>query len=215
MVAHHALDHVGRIALRVHAGQLAGFHDRAADGVRAWTTAPEARGELLGCWRTDLGALGRIIALREFDTLDTLMAERDRADMSPCPLGAAPETGLVSSESHKLFPFLLPVRPGQRGGVSEFRTYRFRPGDLLPTLRSWEVALERARAYADHLVANLSAIDGAQRITHVWAFDSLKQRARLRADAYAAGVWPPPGGPENIVGATLTIGLPETFSPLR
>lgn len=188
--------------------------DRASDQVRTWTCGPEARGELLGCWRTDIGALGRIMALRGFETPDELMAERERAAMSPSPFGASPETDTVSLESHRPFPFLPAVTPGRRGNVYEFRTYRLRPGGLPPTLRGWEVALERARPYADHLVTNMSAIDGAPRITHVWAFDSLEERARLRAAAYATGVWPPPGGPEQIVEATSTIGVPEAFSPL-
>ena len=188
---------------------------RALEGVRTWTSEPEARGELLGCWRTDIGALGRILALRRFSTLDDMMVERERAAMSASPIGASPETDAVSLESYKAFSFLPEVRPGQHGKVYEFRTYRLRPGGLSPTLRGWEAALERARPYTDHLVTNMFAIDGAPRITHVWAFESLEERARLRADAYATGMWPPLGGPENIVEATSTIGLPEAFSPLR
>lgn len=187
---------------------------RTSEGVRAWTSAPEARGELLGCWRTDIGPLGRIVALRGFATLDELMVERERALLSASPAGASREADAVSLESYRPFPFLPTVRPGRFGKVYEFRTYRLRPGGLSPTLRGWEVALGRARPYADHLVTNMSAIDGAPRITHIWAFDSLEERARLRADAYAAGVWPPAGGPDNIAGATSTIGLPEAFSPL-
>jgi hypothetical protein len=45
-------------------------------------------------------------------------------------------------------------------------------------------------------------------------FESLEQRAALRATAYGAGVWPPKGGPENILEAISVIALPETFSPL-
>ena len=187
---------------------------RASEGVRAWTSAPEARGELLGCWRTDIGPLGRIVALRGYATLDELLIERERAVLSASPVGASPEADAVSLESYRSFPFIPPVRPGRRGKVYEFRTYRLRPGGLSPTLRGWEAALGRARPYADHLVTNMFAIDGAPRITHVWAFDSLEERTRLRADAYAAGVWPPAGGPDNIVEATSTIGLPEAFSPL-
>ena len=188
--------------------------DRAAAGLRTWTAEPEARGALLGCWRTDIGELGRVVALRGFGTLDDLMAERDRAALSPRPLGAVPETDTVSLEGHRPFPFLPAARPGRRGRVYEFRTYRLRAGGLLPTLRGWEAALGRARPYADHLVTALSALDGATRIAHVWAFDSLEERARLRAEAYAAGVWPPPGGPESILRATSTIAVPEPFSPL-
>jgi hypothetical protein len=45
-------------------------------------------------------------------------------------------------------------------------------------------------------------------------FEFLEQRTALRATAYGAGVWPPKGGPENILEAISVIALPETFSPL-
>ena len=51
------------------------------------------------------------------------------------------------------------------------------------------------------------ALDGPSRITHIWAFTSLEQRAALRAQACDAGVWPPKGGPEQILEATSTIAL--------
>jgi hypothetical protein len=34
------------------------------------------------------------------------------------------------------------------------------------------------------------ALDGPPRITHIWGFESLEQRAALRAKFYAAGLWP-------------------------
>ena len=48
---------------------------QASQNVHAFCTAPEARGELLGCWFTDIGVLNQMIVLRGFDTLDALRAE--------------------------------------------------------------------------------------------------------------------------------------------
>jgi hypothetical protein len=59
------------------------------------------------------------------------------------------------------------------------------------------------------------ALDGAPRITHIRAFENLEERARLRANGYRAGVWPPKFGPEQILDATSVIGLPEALSPLH
>lgn len=53
------------------------------------------------------------------------------------------------------------------------------------------------------------------RITRIWGFTSLEERAAFRARPYAAGVWPPQGGPEQIIKATSTIALPESYSPLH
>ncbi|WP_348645291.1 NIPSNAP family protein [Methylobacterium sp. BTF04] len=112
-------------------------------------------------------------------------------------------------DSYAPFPFLPTIRAGERGGVYEFRTYQLKPGGLPPTLAGWEAAIEPARDYTDHLVVNMYALDGAPRITHIWGFASLEERSGLRARAYAAGVWPPKGGPEQIARATSTIALPQ------
>jgi hypothetical protein len=72
-----------------------------------------------------------------------------------------------------------------------------------------------AHEYAEHLVTNMYALDGVPRITHLWAFESLEERGRLRASAYDAGVWPPKIGPGQILEAKSMIGLPEAFSPLH
>ena len=45
---------------------------QASQNVQAFCTAPDARGELLGCWFTDIGVLNQMIVLRGFDTLDAL-----------------------------------------------------------------------------------------------------------------------------------------------
>ncbi|MBR0823688.1 NIPSNAP family protein, partial [Bradyrhizobium liaoningense] len=47
------------------------------------------------------------------------------------------------------------------------------------------------------------------RITHIWGFESLAQRASLRSTAFATGVWPPKGGPDNVREAVSVIAMPE------
>ena len=39
---------------------------QAATNVQAFATAPEAKGELLACWFTDIGQLNQMIVLRGF-----------------------------------------------------------------------------------------------------------------------------------------------------
>ena len=187
----------------------------AAAGARDYVADPAAKGELLGCWRTEIGTLGRLLVLRGFETPQDLAAERKRALLSANPFNAGTVVTALEMDSYALFPFLPPARPGAHGAVYEFRTYKLRPGGLAPTLAGWEAAIGPAREYTRHLVVNMYALDGPPRITHVWGFASLEQRAALRARSYAAGVWPPKGAPEQIVEATSTIALPESCSPLR
>ena len=187
---------------------------QAFEGVHAWVGNSEAKGELLGCWRTEFGTLGRLLVLRRFEAPEDMTAERRRALLSANPFNAGSVVTALEMDSYAPFPFLPPIRTGDRGGVYEFRTYRLKPGGLPPTLVGWEAAIAPAQEYTEHLVVNMYALDGAPRITHIWAFTSLEERTGLRARAYGAGVWPPMGGPEQIAEATSTIALPQGTFPL-
>lgn len=188
---------------------------RAAEGARAWIEDPEARGALVGCWRTEVGALGRLVVLRGFEAPEDMTAERRRALMSASPFNAGGLATALAMDSYAPFPFLPAVETGVRGGLYEIRTYRLKPGGLPHTLAAWEAAVEPAREYTAHLVTNLYALDGPPRIAHIWAFAGLEERAALRGRAYASGRWPPKGGPDQIAEATSVLALPEAFSPLR
>jgi hypothetical protein len=185
-----------------------------ASAAEAWVKDSAAKGAMLGCWRTELGTLGRLLILRGFDQPQDLTAERHRALLSANPFHAANLATALEMDSYAPFPFLPPVRTGDRGGIYELRTYRLKPGGLPPTLAGWQAAIEPARPYTDHLVTNMYALDGPPRITHIWAFTSLAERTELRSWGYGTGVWPPKGGPEQILEATATIALPMPGSPL-
>ena len=184
-------------------------------GARTFIGEGDAAGELLGCWRTEIGQLGRLLLLRGFESAEELAGERRRALLSVDPFHAGGVVTAVNMESYAAFPFLPPVQPRPMGGIYEFRTYHLKPGGLPATLAGWEKAIEPAREYTSHLVINMYALDGPPRITHIWGFESLEQRAALRAKFYAAGLWPPLGGPQQIAEATSTIALSEDWSPLR
>ncbi|PKU21409.1 NIPSNAP family protein [Telmatospirillum siberiense] len=180
-----------------------------AKAARDWLSMPDAVGTLLGCWRTEIGPLGRMLILRRFDDGATLQRERHRALSSTNPFNAGGVITALEMDSYMPFPFLPPMRTASHDAVYEFRTYKLKPGGLPPTLAGWEAAIAPARDYTAHLKINMYAIDGPPRITHVWGFDSLAQRAALRTAAYSAGLWPPKGGPENILEAISVIALPE------
>ena len=186
---------------------------QVCERARAWAAEAET-GTLLGCWRTEIGTLGRVLLLRGFETPEGMTSERRRALMSAAPFNAGDLLTALTMDSYAPFPFLPPLRTGARGGVYEFRTYRLKPGGLPPTLAAWEAAIGPASPYTSHLVTNLYALDGPPRITHIWAFSSLEERATLRGNAYAAGLWPPKGGPDQILEATSTVALPDPGLPL-
>jgi NIPSNAP len=186
---------------------------KATAGAEAYVTATEAKGQLLGCWTTDIGALGRMFVLRGFADTTELAAERKRALFSANPFGAGEVLTGLEMDSYAPFPFLPPVVPGKYGKVYEFRTYHLKTGGLQPTIAAWEAALPERRKLSP-LIINMYALDGAPRITHIWPYASLDARAAIRADSVARGIWPPKNAPEQFFEATSMIGHPTAASPL-
>ncbi|WP_320409843.1 MULTISPECIES: NIPSNAP family protein [unclassified Mesorhizobium] len=188
--------------------------DELSDAARSWVDDADAAGRLLGMWRSDIGTLGQVFVLRGFEIEEDQRRERQRALFSTNPFNANAVCTALSMETYAPFPFLPPVRPRSYGGLFEFRTYHLKPGGLPATLAGWKDVIEPAKRYTDHLVVNMYALDGPPRITHIWGFSSLDERRTLRAEHYAARLWPPKGGPEQIASASSTIAIAERDSPL-
>jgi len=192
---------------------------QAQAGVQAFCADPQARGELLGCWFTDIGRLNQLIVLRGFADLATLAAERERTQRASSPLGCGEIAQSIELHSYRAFPWMKPVRPsaesGIRGPVYEIRTYGFKPGGLQPTIDLWREAVP-AREKISPCVIAMVALDGAPRFTNIWAYPDLQARSQARADAVAQGVWPPKGGPSWLTtDMQSTIALATAASPLQ
>ena len=186
---------------------------KAAAGILPWVTSPDAHGQLLGCWETENGPLGRLLVLRGFSDDRQLALERMRARTSTSPFGAGEHLTDLSMQSFAPFPFLPPVCTGRFGPVYEFRDYHLRPGGLPPTIAGWRQALP-ARHRIDPITVVMYALDGPDRIIHIWPFHGLDARLDIRRDLYAKELWPVPGGPQQILEATSIIAFPTEFSPL-
>lgn len=182
-------------------------------GAKSWLENASA-GTVLGMWLTEIGPIGQLLVLRQFEQHEDLQRERHRALMSEDPFGSASAGVSLTMESFAPFPFLPTPQSRDYGGVFELRTYQLIAGGLPGTLDGWEAAIAPAHAYTDHLVIAMYALDGAPRIVHLWGFASVEERNRLRCEHYAAGVWPPKGGPERIANATSTIALSEPGFPI-
>jgi len=64
----------------------------------------EAKGERLGCWRTDIGTLGRMTVLRGFPDAAELMTERERSLHSSNPFGMGSLATALGMDSYAPFP---------------------------------------------------------------------------------------------------------------
>jgi hypothetical protein len=190
----------------------------AANNIQAYCSAPEAQGELLGCWFSDIGVLNQMIVLRGFDTLDALQAERLRTQLSASPFDCKDIYLSLEQDSYRGFPWMKPVRPSAESGIAgpvyEIRTYGIKPGGVQPTIDLWEEYVP-ARERLSPCVLAMTALDGPLRFTNIWAYKSLNDRSQIRADAVAQGIWPPKGGPAHLTTDMVsTIALPSAVSPL-
>ncbi|MFO1195093.1 MAG: NIPSNAP family protein [Rhodoferax sp.] len=192
---------------------------QAAERARDDCASPQATGELLGCWLSDIGVLNQMILLRGFASLEALQAERSRNQGSASPLGCGDLFQSLEQHSYRAFPWMPPVRPsaesGLAGPVYEIRTYGIRPGGLQPTIDLWEQAVPQRARISPCLIA-MVALDGPLRFTNIWPYASLNARSEARSAAVAQGVWPPKGGPAHLTTAMVsTIALPTAVSLLR
>ena len=191
----------------------------AAANVQAFCAAPEAQGELLGCWFTDIGVLNQMIVLRGFADEQELLAERERTQHSASPFGCGEIFQSLEQHSYQGFPWMKPVRPSAESGISgpvyEIRTYGIKPGGVQPTIDLWQQYVPPREALSPCVIA-MVALDGPLRFTNIWAYESLNARSQIRADAVAQGIWPPKGGPAHLTTEMVsTIALPTAISPLK
>lgn len=191
----------------------------AAANVQAFATAAEAKGELLGCWFTDIGVLNQMIVLRGFANEQDLLAERERTQHSASPFGCGEIFLSLEQHSYQGFPWMKPVRPSAESGISgpvyEIRTYGIKPGGVQPTIDLWQQYVPPREALSPCVVA-MVALDGPLRFTNIWSYPTLDARSKARADAVAQGIWPPKGGPAHLTTAMVsTIALPTAVSPLK
>ncbi|KAL4401920.1 hypothetical protein ACI68E_001571 [Malassezia pachydermatis] len=88
------------------------------------------------------------------------------------------------------FSFKKPeLTSGDDGCVYEMRTYHLHPGNLLEWERSWLKGLEARRVYAEPKGAWFSRVGKLHTVFHVWKYDSMEERARIREAAWQAKAW--------------------------
>ena len=196
-----------------------GTAGNAATQVQAFSSASDAKGELLGCWFTDIGVLNQMVVLRGFASLADLQAERDRTQKSSSPFGCGDIYQSLEQHSYQGFPWMKPVRPSTESGINgpvyEIRTYGIKPGGVQATIDLWEQYVPPREKLSPCVVA-MVALDGPLRFTNIWAYPTLDARSKARADAVAQGIWPPKGGPAHLTTAMVsTIALPTAVSPLK
>ncbi len=174
--------------------------------------ASTLQGELLACWCSDIGALNRFLIIRGYEDGNTLKADRTA---QAGVFGMSEITAGVTMDVYAPFPFVGPMRPGAKAGFYEVRTYVLKPDALPPTMEAWRHALPE-RIKLSRLLTAMHTLTGPMpSFMHIWPYADLNERQRIRAQAVAAGIWPPRGGPGRLLSQQTDIYIPTKFSPIR
>lgn len=188
---------------------------KAADGIQSFLNAPDAKGTLCGAWFADVGNLNEVYLLRSFDSMDDLVAERNRIRLSENPFNCVDLLVNIEMDSYIPLDFMPPVKAGEFGPLYEIRTYHTRLNGLAPTIEKWREAVP-PRTEMSELTIAMYSLDGGPRFTQIWPYKDANQRAEIRAKSVAEGVWPPKGGPDFLTpDMTSTLAYPMAFSPLK
>ena len=79
----------------------------------------------------------------------------------------------------------------------------------------WKTAVPNRSKLSPLLAAMYSLGGRMPRFMHIWPYSSLDERQRIRGEAVRTGVWPPPGGPDQLVSQVADVFLPASFSPIN
>jgi hypothetical protein len=172
--------------------------------------------ELTAFMHTEIGPLNEIVHIWGYqDLADRARVRKEAANEPNWPPKIQEFIKEMRSEIIVPFPFIPPVRPGKVGPIFELRYYTLKPGTLPDTAKGWEQKLPERTKMSPIVLAGGVEFGKANGFVHIWAYSSLDQRAKVRADAVAAGVWPPPGGAGRLLSQDNKILLPSAFSPLQ
>ena len=96
--------------------------------------------------------------------------------------------------------------------IYEVRTYDLQPNSLGEVEKRFGEAYEKRRKYSELAAFWHTEIGPLNQIVHVWPYQNLEERRRIRAAAVKDGVWPPRIG-EFVVNMRSDIVMPFPVSP--
>lgn len=173
--------------------------------------------DLIAFWYTEIGRLNRVIHVWPY--ADAAERARIRAEAHDDPNWPPPVADLIETMTSEIFvpfPFSPKLEPGDHGPVYELRSYVLRPGAIAGVGERWKPALPARTALSPLSVVMYSDVGALNKYIHIWPYKSLEQRAQVRAQALADGIWPPPpGGGGELVSQENMILTPAPFSPMQ
>ena len=166
-------------------------------------------------WHTEIGPLNQIIHVWPYETLQQRTDIRAQAAKDP---QWPPKIGnLIEAMESEIFlpaPFMQPLGNRKLGNVYEMRTYLYQPGSMPEVLTRWATAISQREQLSPLAVCWYSEIGGLNKFVHIWPYQDLEERTRIRAESLKLSQWPPKTR-EFLVSQSNKILIPATFSPMQ
>ncbi len=103
---------------------------------------------------------------------------------------------------------------GEHGPFYELRTYTYGTNEVSKVIDAWSKAIDERRKHSPFIGAWYSELGKLNKWVHLWGYESLEQRSRVRAEMIERKIWPAPGGPAPRTQQS-DLFLPFPFSPLK
>jgi hypothetical protein len=195
---------------RLKPGSVPEAENRFAEGLRE-----RVKVSPLGAFfHTEVGPLNRIIHCWPYDDL----AHRTRVRSQSIP-GWPPKIQEFIEEMESKIVNLVPFSPplGQErrlGNLYEIRTYTMQPGVTPTVVERWAERIEGRQKFSPLAFCGYTELGPLNQWIHVWAYKDAAERFRIRAEASAAGAWPPATRGMFVRQENMFV-VPAEFSPLR
>jgi hypothetical protein len=174
---------------------------------------------LAGLWHSEVGTLNQVIHVWPYKDLN----ERERIRAQAIETRVWPvkvQEFILEMESKILYP--APFSPnfpvGAHGPLYEFRTYTYNPGGIARVIEAWAPRIEARNEISPLIFAGHTEIGPLNQWVHVWAYENMGERERLRAVAMppSGGNWPPPRHESvTLLRQEAVFALPANCSPCR
>lgn len=167
-------------------------------------------------WHTEIGPLNQVVHVWLYDDLNQRAAVRAKVvEDKVWPPDTSEFIVNMQSDVFMPAPFMRPLGDERKiGPIYEMRTYTYAPGAIPRVIEAWSQRIAEREKLSPLVGAWYSDIGGLNKWVHIWAYRSLEERARIRQEAQARGIWPPPGGVAPLKQENKIL-LPASFSPLQ
>lgn len=177
-------------------------------------------GKLEGYWLTEIGPLNKVMHLWSYGDLNERQERRAALGQNERWTGEfLPKAGpLILRQDIRLMSAVRPLAPPtSTGNVYEYRYYRCKTGKAAEFASHLNAAMPVREKYSKNVGLWLSIAGQPNEVSHLWAYESLNQRAQARAACADDADWRAflgQGGPLLEEMDSMII-LPTASSPMQ